>query len=408
MQNLRYHFIAAALLLLGVGINPVRCHAEIKLQAKAHLPGDAADKSGLSGSLAGGIPHNQLGGFSAIAYSGRDDIYWLLSDRGPADGATKFSCRVHKFKIALPTAAKPFHPELLETVLLTDSDGHQLVGSATDFDAEHPLQALRFDPEGLRLGRDGMLFLSEEYAPQVAQFNQQGKRLRQFGLPARFGIKIHSASPATEGMNTSGRQPNAGPEGLAITPDGSRLYAVFQRALIQDHGQRDHGENLRIVEIPLNGGQSREFVYRLDSAQNGVNEIVAINDHEFLTIERDSEAGDLAKFKKIMRIDLQREPGKLATDVSHIESLPEKKLPDGIHHVKKEVFLDLLDSKFGLKGPKFPEKHEGICFGPRQGQHITLIAVSDNDFVRATASTFQLFTISADELPDYMPQKFGP
>ncbi len=408
MQTLRFRFVAIALLLLGVGLDPARCHAEIKLQAKAHLPGDAADKSGLSGTLAGDIPHNQLGGFSAIAYSGRDDIYWLLSDRGPADGATKFSCRVHKFKIALPTAAKPFHPELLETVLLTDPAGQQLVGSATDFSSEHPLQALRFDPEGLRLGRDGSLFLSEEYAPQVAQFNQEGKRLQQFALPARFGIKVHSASPASEGTNTSGRQPNAGPEGLAISPDGSRLYAVLQRALIQDHGKRDHGENLRIVEIPLNGGKTREFVYRLDSLQNGVSEIVAINDHEFLTIERDSEEGDKAAFKKIMHIDLFRKPGELATDVSHVESLPDKKLPDGVHHVKKEVLLDLLDAKFGLKGQKFPEKHEGICFGPRQGKLITLIAVSDNDFVRENASTFQIFTISADELPDYVPQKFGP
>lgn len=408
MQNLRFYFIAAAFLLLGAGFDPARCHAEIKLQAKAHLPGDAADKSGLSGSLAGGIPHNQLGGFSAIAYSGRDDIYWLLSDRGPADGATKFSCRIHKFKIAMPAVGKAFHPELLETVLLTDAEGHSLVGSATEFDSEHPLQALRFDPEGLRLGRDGTLFLSDEYAPQVAQFSQQGKRVRQFPLPARFGIKTHSASPATEGLNTSGRQPNAGPEGLAISPDGSRLYAVFQRALIQDHGQRGHGENLRIVEIPLNGGQTREFIYRLDSVQNGVNEIVAINDHEFLTIERDGEAGNEAKFKKIMRIDLQRKPGELATDVSHIASLPDKKLPDGIHHVKKEVFLDLLDPQFGLQGPTFPEKHEGICFGPRHGQHLMLIAVSDNDFERATASTFQLFSISADELPDYIPQKFDP
>ncbi len=405
MQILR-SLIWTSVIVVGLVAGSMPCRAEITLQAKAQLPGDAADKSGLSSTLAGGIPHNQLGGFSAIAYSGRDDIYWLLSDRGPADGATKFACRVHQFKITPPTTTKPFHPELLKTVLLTDPEGRQLVGSATEFDSEHPLQALRFDPEGLRLGRDGTLFLSDEYAPQIAQFNQQGKRLRQLSLPARFGIKTHSAGPATEGMNTSGRQPNAGPEALAISPDGSRLYAVFQRALIQDHGKRDHGENVRIVEVPVNGGKTREFVYRLDSTKNGINEMVAINDHEFLVLERDGKAGDEAKFKRIMRIDLNRKPGELATDVTHVESLPDKKLPDGIHHVKQEVFLDMLDPRFGLKGANFPEKHEGICFGPRLGKLITLIAVSDNDFVPATPSTFQLYLISADELPEFVPQQF--
>ncbi|MES2793763.1 MAG: esterase-like activity of phytase family protein [Planctomycetota bacterium] len=406
MRNLSFLCVTGALMFPGAILDATPCQAEIKLQAQAQLPGDAADKSGLNGKLAGGIPHNQLGGFSAIAYSGRDDIYWLLSDRGPADGATKFSCRVHKFKISPPTAGNPLHPELLETVLLTDPAGQQLVGSATEFDPEHPLKALRFDPEGLRLGRDGSLFLSEEYAPHIAQFSPQGKRLQQFPLPPRFGIKTHSASPDTEGLNTSGRQPNAGPEALAIVPDGSRLVTVLQRALIQDHGKRGHGENVRIVEIPLKAGTPREFIYRLDSVKNGVNEIVAINDHEFLVLERDGEAGNEAKFKKIMRINLYRKPGELATDVSHVDSLPDKKLPDGIHHVKKEVFLDLLDPKFGLKGEKFPEKHEGICFGPRQGQHITLITVSDNDFKRAMPSTFQMFSISAEELPDFVPQQF--
>ena len=395
-----------ALFLCGAVLTSA-CEAEIRLLARAELPGDAADNSGLSGTLAGGIPHDQLGGFSAIAASGRDDIYWLLSDRGPADGQTKFSCRVHKFKIAIPKPGQPLHPELLETVLLTDPGSRQLVGSASDFHVSDPTRALRFDSEGLRVGRDGSLFISEEYGPLVGQFNPRGKRLQFIPLPARFGISVPSADPLIEAtLNKTGRQPNAGPEGLAISPDGSRLMAVFQRALVQDHGARDHGENLRMADLPLNGGAAREFIYRLDSVKNGVSEILAINDHEFLTIERDSLAGDMAAFKKIMRIDLLRKPGELATNVSLVNSLPEGKLPDGMHHVKKGVFLDLLDPRFGLRGPRFPEKHEGICFGPRQGKNITLIAVSDNDFIREHPSTFQVFEITPNELPEYVPQQF--
>ena len=45
------------------------------------------DKSGLTDVLQGNVPHNQLGGLSALEYSGRDDVYYVLPDRGPGDGS---------------------------------------------------------------------------------------------------------------------------------------------------------------------------------------------------------------------------------------------------------------------------------------------------------------------------------
>ncbi len=55
-------------------------------------PGDAKDLSRMSGTLEEGTPKNQLGGFSAIDFDTESNSWFVLSDRGPADGATSYEC----------------------------------------------------------------------------------------------------------------------------------------------------------------------------------------------------------------------------------------------------------------------------------------------------------------------------
>src|SRR5262245_32058128 len=91
---------------------------------------------------------------------------------------------------------------------------------------------------------------------------------------------------------------------LAITPDGRFLVGIMQNALIQDNGLSYTnpqtladtpgrvGLNNRILKYDLLTGQFWEYVYVLDaiSQGKGVNEILAINDHEFLVLERDNRS----------------------------------------------------------------------------------------------------------------------
>ena len=56
-------------------------------------------------------------------------------------------------------------------------------------------------------------------------------------------------------------------EGLAISPDGTKLYGIMQSALIQDGGLSGAsrvGLNNRIVEIDVETGAVRELVYQLE------------------------------------------------------------------------------------------------------------------------------------------------
>jgi len=74
--------------------------------------------------------------------------------------------------------------------------------------------------------------------------------------------------------------------------------------------------------------------------------------------------------------------------------------------VTKAAFVDLLDTAFGLKGNTFPEKIEGLAFGPdlADGRH-TLIVTNDNDFL-AAPNNFYVFAIDKGDL-DYVAQSIA-
>jgi hypothetical protein len=391
-----------ACLLLASGA-PAR--SDITLLGTIRIPGDATDQSGLTELLSDGTPHNRLGAFgSAIAYTGKGNRYILLPDRGPGDGHTDYHCRFHVMEITPPPAgSRALQVKLLETILLRDEKGRAFVGSEKAFDVRDPAQTLRLDPEGVRASRAGTLYISDEYGPFIYEFSREGRRLRSLPVPAKFEV-VHPKASAAEELkaNLSGRVPNRGFEGLAISPDGGKLFAALQSPLIQDGGR--HGTNVRILELNLKTNATREFLYQLVDVDNMLNEILAINDHEFLVIERDYRVGTKARFKKIVKIDIAR-----ASDISAIESLPKTGTPPDVQPVRKSPFIDLLNPRFGLVGRSFPEKVEGLAFGPDlpDGRHL-LVVTTDNDFIVAIPTSIFAFAIDPADLPRYQPQVFAP
>ncbi len=402
----RFRFLLSGVLVLTAWAS---VQAEIKLVGSATIPGDALDLSGLKGTFNDGTPVNRLGGLgSAIAYTGRDHLYLLASDRGPLDGATDYPCRVHLLEIVVqPDQQPPIAVQLRATVLLKNEAGQPLVGSLTAIDAEKPERSLRFDPEGVRVGPRGTWFISDEYGPYLYEFDAQGNRLRSLPIPKRFQPFKPSSRPDQElpPHNLTGRQPNRGLEGLALTPDGRKLLAALQSPLIQDGAldanNKRVGIHVRFLEIDLTDGKTRELVYPLENPSLGISEIVAVNDHEFLVLERDGKAGASAQFKKIFRIDIRE-----ASDVSSIERLPSTTLPNGVKAIRKELFLDLLDPRFGLAGESTPEKHEGLALGPDlpDGRRLLLVTV-DNDFVASVPTIIHAFAVDRSDLPNYEPQR---
>jgi hypothetical protein len=360
----------------------------------AAIPGDAVDKSGESTVLENGEPANRLGGFSAIDYSGTGHRFAALSDRGPDDGAVAYRCRVQMMDIAIePGSSEPVSVQVVSSILLTDGEGRFFTGSSAAIQPTSKTSH-RLDPEGFRFGPNDTMFVSDEYGPLLLQFSLSGVEQKRFPLPDYFMIAAPDANKKKENAaNETGRASNRGMECLALSSDGQFLVALMQGPILQDGLRRDDhsviGRNCRLVLTNIATGQHSEYVYQLDSSDNGNSEIVALGPDEYLVLERDSFAGEQAAFRKLIHIDLTD-----ATNIAGTQALPNDTLPKSVHPVKKRVFLDLLDPQWKLAGASMPEKIEGLTFGPSlpDGRR-TLVIGTDNDFESLNPSLIWVFAV---------------
>ncbi|MBT5017828.1 MAG: esterase-like activity of phytase family protein, partial [Planctomicrobium sp.] len=333
------------------------------------------------------------GGISAMEYTGQGNSFIALPDRGPDDGAVAYHCRFHTVEIEVDPATSTVTPKLTKTTFLTNEMGHRFPGAAIAYSATDSFGS-RLDPEGVRLSANGNMFLSDEYGPHLFEFSLDGKQVREFEIPQRYLIKTPGVTKADEnGANSWGRSCNRGMEGLALSPNGKFLYGIMQSPLLQDSARdelgKPYGLNCRILKVDVATGDNSEYLYKLDDQNNKLNEIMAINDHEFLVIERDGLPGEGAQFKKIMKIDLTE-----ASEIQHLNKLPATKLPQKIRPVKKEVYIDMLAPCFGLAGANMPEKLESLTFGQTLSDGSrTLFVVSDNDFAADATTKFYVFKI---------------
>ena len=379
---------------------------EVSLVGVASISGEALDLSGLQQTL---IPekgiaedeikpgakftNNMLGGISAIAWTGKEDLYWCLPDRGPLSGAVNWKCRIHQIRITTGPE-NGVSTELVSTILLKDKRGTAFTGLASAFEATEE-QTQRLDPEGVRVGSNGNLFISDEYGPRLIEFLPNGQMVREFEMPSHFTPEKCGVCHATENThNVSGRSCNRGMEGLAISADHKHLFGLIQSPLLQDSFREKptdypSGVSCRLPVFETSGAFCTEYLYPLEHPSNVLNEILAYGDNRFITIERDGKAGVEAQCKKLMLISISD-----ATNIRGVEKLPPNQLPEATKGVKKTVFIDLLDPKWNLAGQKMPEKIEGLAFGPDfpNGDKLLVVA-SDNDFVPESPTEIFVFRI---------------
>ena len=140
-----------------------------------------------------------------------------------------------------------------------------------------------------------------------------------------------------------------------------------------------------------------------------MSEILAINDHQFLVVERDNRSWlaavpEAPTRKWIYKIDIDG-----ATDVSDVV-LPTGALPANVVAVQKTLFIDLLDPDFGLQNNDtraIAEKIEGLAWGPDlpDGRRL-LYVVSDNDLVPQNPT--QIYAFAIDEALVTSPLDYEP
>ena len=146
--------------------------------------------------------------------------------------------------------------------------------------------------------------------------------MRVFPIPANLiprNADTGTPNYAGDTGNTAGKRTNRGFEGLAISPDGAYVYAMLQSAMLDEGG--GDGVCNRIVKFDTETGTAvAQYAYQMEGSSQGrgISALVAINDHEFLVLERNNRGiGVGAAFsppnKKVYRIDLDG-----AADVSDV------------------------------------------------------------------------------------------
>lgn len=334
------------------------------------------------------VNDGRLGFFSDLYYDPQRKEWWALSDRGPGGGTLAYETRIHRFKLDVdPATGAISNFQVLKTVIFRKG-GTALDGFAPAVGAK---LGVAFDPEGVVVHPlTGHLLVSDEYGPSLYEFNRTGRRVQVYDVPPGLlprNAATGAVNHASDEGNNAGKRTNRGFEGLAISPDGRFAFAMLQSAMLDEGGS--NGVYNRIVKFDTRTGRAlTQYAYRMEGSSQGrgISALVALNDTEFLVLERNNRGlgvdATLANpNKKVFRIDIAG-----ATDVSGIDL----DAADAVFTpVSKSAtpWLDLAapatlaHASLAPMGGVSPEKWEGLAIGPRlaDGSYLVL-AGTDNDY----------------------------
>lgn len=410
------------------------------------IPADSSDKLGANVDTLGGIfsagffdqrSWFRTGAPGSHTYGGN---LYALPDRGFGDGAEDYHPRVQVLALSITPA--PTVGSGLPQNQIVMSNSATLVftytnaGSTnffTGFNANDASNGVfpqsaggskgqgrrSLDAEGIVRTRDGGYWISDEYGPMILRFDSNGLLQASLPIPTslqpqRSGTNIFEAAST---VNTSGRRPNRGMEGLSITPDGRRLFAMLQSPNIQDGGANNLSQNTRLLVYDIEAGSPNQnqvighYVYQLtllgSTATNRhtpVSAIFALNDRQFLVLERDGIGlGGTAGapiYKQIVLADLAGATSLIGTGYDLPLGAPgQTNLPlgltvAGVTPIARHDFVSIIDTnqlaRFGLNADatrdtnSISEKWEALTLvplnDPAAPDDFLLLAGNDNDF----------------------------
>ncbi|KAF3887560.1 MULTISPECIES: esterase-like activity of phytase family protein [Nostocales] len=182
-----------------------------------------------------------------------------------------------------------------------------------------------FDIESFRQINDGTYWMGDEFGPFLLHLGKDGELL-DAPVPLPLFLKNDKLnfikSPDhpdlanladDEARVTAAILPGSkGFEGLALNSSGTKLYAMLEGALVQEPQKK----RLLIYEFDLTSKQysGKTFSYLMEDSSHAIGELTAINDREFIVIERDNTQGDPnkpafktpAQFKRLYKINITK------------------------------------------------------------------------------------------------------
>jgi 2',3'-cyclic-nucleotide 2'-phosphodiesterase (5'-nucleotidase family) len=411
------------------------------------LSGDSYDSFGETMGAASGLSITDWSYNSATGQF--NGTFNVLPDRGYNSGTTfsNYAARVHQTPFTFtpyygagPVAQTQIVPTYASTTKFTYLDGAttkfttglnatavtsimgQSVGTASA--ANGPGGAtenlISFDAEAIHVFPDGSGFVSDEYGTYIARFNsaKQFTRIIQLPLAAQPHRPADTLNFDSATAPTNGRRNNQGLEGMAVSPDNSRLFALMQSALVQDGGAAQTRFNTRLFVYDIAGANLEnpvligEYVvqlprYDLNGNNSGLDataaqsEIVALSNTQLLMLPRDGNGlgkgtTDPIVTKTVDLVDFSTATNVLGLyDARGNQISPSGTLRVGITPARSTVVVNLLSSadlgKFGFNtntaSPNsftVNEKAEGLALVPdtstASSEDYFLFVANDNDF----------------------------
>ena len=320
-----------------------------------------------------------VGGLSGIDYDAANDSFIALSD----DKSENAPARFYVLRIAF-TEGKLTAVGVERATTLLQADGQPYPKSGGE--VPDP-EAVRIDPSNA-----GTLWWTSEgdrrlnLKPFLRQSDRSGKQLFDMPLSALFSV-----FPDKE----SGVRNNLAFEGLTFAPDGQSLWLGMESALYEDGpiSTVDAGTVSRFTRLDRAGKVLGQYAYQIEAipakpgagkfADNGVSEILALDDLRLLVIERAAVQGDDGNFTNYIRLFEASAEG--ATDVVSMPALK----GDSFTPLKKRLVLALDPAVVGKI-----DNIEGVSWGPKLGNgNRTLILISDNNFNKSQVTEVMAFEV---------------
>lgn len=327
-----------------------------------------------------------VGGLSGIDYDVKQNQYYMISD----DPSQFSPARIYTAKIDLKE-------NKIDTIRITgvnfllQENGNQYPKYGTDKSVKPDGEAVRYNPvakqliwssEGERLFKNGDTTIVQ---PGLTFISTAGKFLDTLPLPEGFHFT----------KTQSGPRKNALFEGLTYADDYRTLYASLEEPLYQDGPQAafEYDKALtRILKFDMATKKNvAQYAYNLgalpvkptvdnDWNVNGISEILAVNHHTLLVLERAWAKGhDDHTFLKLYLVDLNGAENEI-DNPSFAKNLPKP--------LSKKLLFDFDTLNMHI------DNVEGVTFGPKLANgHRSLIFCVDNNFSKTQLQQFFLFEI---------------
>ncbi|HEY0456416.1 MAG TPA: esterase-like activity of phytase family protein [Verrucomicrobiae bacterium] len=368
---------------------------------------------------------NKVESASGNKYTGR---LYSISDAGYRGASSDYKPRFHAFDFLLmpyedsdPVAQGQIQLVNTQSIQFTYSNAEIFTGGdpsdasvitfPQSYIADDQGNRRSLDPESLALRNNGTFYVGDEYGPFIYHFSGAGELLETLIPPPAYLPKGYGTYPKPIIFSTfyfiySGRKANRGFEAMTITPDEKYLVAMPQSPLTQDNGTLAASVNTRLLVFDLQTNSTNynqpvaEYVYQLgapNGRQNLACEIRALNNHQFLVLERDDGGYGTSRqpfYKRVVLMDTDGATNILGTGYDREYegpgqlALPVGDLPAEIVPVQRLDLVDLLDSdqlaKFGLYPSTLASKWEGMTLLPMLDTNAPddylLVIANDNDF----------------------------